>query len=332
MAGAKELADIACQRITDGITAHFVNERPVKAVLDPYNPTGSTRFVKFNTSRMDRWETDPRRCHINWVVLHSDWEAEFCRVAEAHPRVQAYVKNYNLGLEVPYRSGSETRIYLPDFVVMVDDGHGEDDLLHLVVEIKGYRQEDAKQKKQAMDTYWIPGVNNLGQYGRWAFAEFTDVYEIQSDFETQVAGRFEDLIDEVVGSNDSPSGETPYVMVNHVRTYYGSEPKWSDISRRIYYLTQQRTTRDLDLTDFTELAAATMSSEQDVLAVLTALCTPPHAPLFLDLVSMTDGAHLAYADLLNALRGWWRHRDRTDEEWERWAASIHVRWISGRTE
>ena len=104
----------------------------------------------------------PTRCHVNWVVLDSDWEAEFCRVAESHPQVRAYVKNHNLGLEVPYRYGSETRKYLPDFIVLVDDGHGADDLLHLVVEIKGYRREDAKEKKSTMDTYWVPGVNHLG--------------------------------------------------------------------------------------------------------------------------------------------------------------------------
>ena len=91
----------------------------------PYNPTGSTTHVNFNTSKTDRWETDARRCHVNWVILDSDWEAEFCRVAEAHPRVRAYVKNHNLGLEVPYRYGSETRNYLPDFIVLVDDGHGD---------------------------------------------------------------------------------------------------------------------------------------------------------------------------------------------------------------
>ena len=33
-----------------------------------------------------------------------------------------------------------------------------------------------------MDTYWIPGVNNNGQYGRWAFAEFTDAYGVESGF------------------------------------------------------------------------------------------------------------------------------------------------------
>jgi len=195
----QELADIACERITAGITRKLIGENPIKAVLDPYNPTGSTIHVNFNTSKKDRWETDARRCHINWVILDSDWEAEFCRVAEAHPRVKAYVKNHNLGLEVPYRYGSETRRYRPDFIVLVDDGRGDNDLLHLVVEIKGYRREDAKEKKATMEIYWVPGVNRLSTYGRWTFAEFTDVYEIGADFEAKVEEEFNKMIDTVTG-------------------------------------------------------------------------------------------------------------------------------------
>jgi type III restriction enzyme len=193
----QELADIACERITAGITRALVGERPIKAVLDPYNPTGSTIHVNFNTSKKDRWQTDARRCHINWIILDSDWEAEFCRVAESHPQVRAYVKNHNLGLEVPYRYGSEARTYIPDFIVLVDDGHGENDLLHLIVEIKGYRREDAKEKKTTMETYWVPGVNNLGAYGRWAFAEFTEVYRIESEFQARVEAEFKKMINTV---------------------------------------------------------------------------------------------------------------------------------------
>jgi type III restriction enzyme len=189
----QELADMACERITAGITRSLVGECPVKVVLDPYNPTGSTIHVNFNTSRKDRWETDARRCHVNWVVLDSDWEAEFCRVGESHPRVKAYVKNHNLGMEVPYRYGSEVRTYLPDFVVLVDDGH--EDPLHLIVEIKGYRREDAKVKKTTMETYWVPGVNNNGRYGRWAFAELTDFYQMQSDFEAKVKAAFDKMVE-----------------------------------------------------------------------------------------------------------------------------------------
>ena len=196
----QELADMACNRITAGITRAFIGERPIKALLDPYNPIGSTKHVRFNTSKADRWETNSERCHINWVILDSDWEAEFCRVAESHPQVRAYVKNHSLGLEVPYRYGSEMRKYRPDFIVLVDDGHephedGTPDLLHLIVEIKGYRREDAKEKKSTMETYWVPGVNHLQTYGRWAFAEFCDVYEIESDFKAKVEGEFNKMIE-----------------------------------------------------------------------------------------------------------------------------------------
>ena len=194
----KMLADHAAERIMAAITRESIGKRPIKAVLDSYNPIGSTAHVRFNTSRESRWQTDSRRCHINWVILDSDWEGEFCRVVESHPRVRAYVKNHNLGLEVPYRYGSETRKYLPDFIVLVEDGHGENDLLRLVVEIKGYRREDAKDKKLTMETYWVPGVNNLGTHGRWAFAEFRDVYEMEVDFKEKVEGEFNNMINGVI--------------------------------------------------------------------------------------------------------------------------------------
>jgi type III restriction enzyme len=176
----QEIADMACDRIKTAITEAIVGDRPIKAILDAYNPTGSTAYVNFNTSKALLWQTDSRRCQLNWVVCDSDWEAEFCRVAEAHPRVRAYVKNHNLGLEVPYLYGSTSRKYLPDFIVQVEDGHS--DPLNLIVEIKGYRGEDAKEKANTMRAYWVPGVNNLGRFGRWEFAEFTAVFKIEAEF------------------------------------------------------------------------------------------------------------------------------------------------------
>ena len=182
----QELADEACNRITAAITRAKIGTKPVKAVLDPYNPVGSTADVNFTTSKGSRYETDPRRSHLNWAVVDSGWENEFCRVAEAHPRVKSYAKNHSMGFEVPYRLGSESKRYRPDFIVVIDDGRGEDDLLRLVVEIKGERKEDAKAKKDTMDTYWVPGVNNHGGFGRWAFAELTDFYDMKSDFEEAI--------------------------------------------------------------------------------------------------------------------------------------------------
>ena len=197
----QELCDIACNRIVDAINAEMIDEKPILAMPDAYNPTGSTLHVSFNTSKTTRWKTAANRCHVNWAICDSDWEAEFCRVAEAHPRVKAYVKNQGLGLEVPYRCGSDSRRYLPDFIVLVDDGHP--DPLQLIVEIKGFRGEDAKDKKTTMDVYWIPGVNNLKTYGRWAFAEFTDVFEIQTDFAKAVEHKFKMMIDSVAAQHAS---------------------------------------------------------------------------------------------------------------------------------
>jgi type III restriction enzyme len=180
----QEIADMACERIKAAITVTLAGDNPVKAILDPYNPTGSTRYINFTTSKETRWQTDPRKCHINWVICDSDWEAEFCRVVESHPRVRAYVKNQNLGLEVPYLMGATPRRYIPDFIVRIDDG--EEEPLNLIVEVKGYRGENAKEKANTMRAYWVPGVNNLAKFGRWAFAEFTAVYEMDARFKALV--------------------------------------------------------------------------------------------------------------------------------------------------
>jgi len=190
----KTLADMACQRIVAGIVRAHSGDRPITAVLDPYNPTGTTASVNFNTSRAERWETDSQRSHINWALWESSWEAELCRVVEKHPRVRAYVKNNGLGFEVPYAFKGEARHYRPDFIVLVDDGHGEDDLLRLIIEIKGYRGEDAKDKKATMETQWIPAVNHARRFGRWAFAELGEVYQIEADFQAKVEEKFGALI------------------------------------------------------------------------------------------------------------------------------------------
>lgn len=174
-----EIANQASERIYNAIAGAIGDEKRILAVLDPYNPKGSSAHVGFQTTR-DLWTTDPLKSHINYVVCDSEWEAEFARVAEKHERVVSYVKNQGLGLEVPYKDGSTARMYLPDFIVQINDGH--ESPLNLIVEVKGYRRENVKLKSETMKNQWIPGVNNLKTFGRWAFAEFNDVYEMDKEF------------------------------------------------------------------------------------------------------------------------------------------------------
>ena len=184
-----EIAEKAAQLLYAGILREASADGApiVKAILDPYNPRGSTDFVVFNTTKANLWTTAPDKSQINYVVCDSDWEAEFARIVEAHPATLAYVKNQALGFEVPYLAGAVPRRYIPDFIVRIDDGHGEDDPLNLVVEIKGFRGLDAQMKAETMATLWVPGVNNLKTFGRWSFAEFRDAFEIEAEWRRLVA-------------------------------------------------------------------------------------------------------------------------------------------------
>jgi type III restriction enzyme len=105
-------------------------------VLDPYQPTGSTALMNFQTTR-SVYATDHRKSHVSHVVLDSEWEAELARVLEAHSRVVSYAKNQGMQFEVPYRIGRVARRYTPDFLVRLDVGGGE--IVSLVLETKGYR-------------------------------------------------------------------------------------------------------------------------------------------------------------------------------------------------
>jgi type III restriction enzyme len=172
LARAAEKINIACTRGSAG---------RLLAVLDPYNPKGSTRFVNFITSK-PVWKTgaQPPKCQISHVVLDSDWEEQLALTLEDHPRVIAYAKNQALGFDIPYLDAGVMRRFVPDFLVRLDVGANEP--LNLVLEVKGVRGETDKAKAQTARDLWVPGVNALGGFGRWAFTEFRDWAVMKEDF------------------------------------------------------------------------------------------------------------------------------------------------------
>ena len=175
---------------------------PIKAVLDPYNPVGSTMHVNFNTSKTQPLG-DRRRAAATSTGSSSTATGRPSSAAwsRAHPRCAPTSRTTTSGSRCPYRYGSESRTYLPDFIVLVDDGHGDDDLLHLVVEIKGYRARTRRRRSRRWRPTGCRASTTLGTYGRWAFAEFTDVYEIEADFETMVESAFNEMIDDVADAD-----------------------------------------------------------------------------------------------------------------------------------
>ena len=53
----------------------------------------------------------------------------------------------------------------------LDDGHGADDLLNLILEVSGQKKKEKEAKVRTAKTLWVPAVNNLGTFGRWEFLE-----------------------------------------------------------------------------------------------------------------------------------------------------------------
>jgi len=169
----REIADEVCDLIFGALIDKPGGDSILRAVLDPYNPTGSTLGVNFNTSKATRYRPRPDRSHLNWIITDSDWEDKLAASIEDHPAVLAYAKNHNLGLEVPYLMEGEPHVYRPDFLIQLD----APEPTTLVIEVKGYRGHDAMLKAETMRGKWIPAVNRLGTYGRWGFAELREVHD-----------------------------------------------------------------------------------------------------------------------------------------------------------
>ena len=77
--------------------------------------------------------------------------------------------------------------YLPDFIVRVDDGRADDPLESRSSRSRAIAARTPRRRPTRCDAYWVPGVNNLGTFGRWAFAEFKEsVYAIAANFDALI--------------------------------------------------------------------------------------------------------------------------------------------------
>ena len=164
--------------IYEGIRQANRQEERITAILNYYNPEGSTAHV-FGATTKPVWPTT--KSHVNYVVADTQsWEQIAAKTLEEIPEVVNYVKNHFLGFQIPYMVGTEEHQYMPDFIAHVKTTRGEQ--VNLVIEISGFSDDrtghkDAK-RHYTLD-YWLPAANNLGQYGRWAFVEVSDIDNIK---------------------------------------------------------------------------------------------------------------------------------------------------------
>ena len=177
---AHDAADRIYKAIVTASAAGDHAGSPLRPILRPYDTVASTRFVDFDTTR-PVYVTRPDKCHISHVVADTgSWEQKMAATLEDMDEVRRYVKNHNLGFTIPYTLNGEEHQYTPDFIACIDDGHGLDDLLNLIIEVSGEQKKDKAAKVSTARTLWIPAINNHGGFGRWAFLEISDPWDAQN--------------------------------------------------------------------------------------------------------------------------------------------------------
>jgi type III restriction enzyme len=104
-------------------------------------------------------------------VLDSTWEASDAFHLERNEHVQSWVKNDHLGFEIIYIFKGVVHKYWPDFLILLKSG------THLVLEVKGENDAQAKAKYGALDE-WVKAVNQHGGFGIWKSAISTSTTDI----------------------------------------------------------------------------------------------------------------------------------------------------------
>jgi type III restriction enzyme len=183
-----EYKQAASEKIYQAIVASTTEPKILMPVPRPYDTLGSTRYVDFDTAR-DVYRTRADKSHISHVVLDSNWEAKLAEVLEDMDEVIHYVKNFQLGFTIPYTFNGEERAYLPDYIIRIDDGHGKEDLLNLVLEVSGEARKDKAAKVETARNLWIPAINNHGGFGRWAFLEIVDPWDAKNTIRAFLKGK-----------------------------------------------------------------------------------------------------------------------------------------------
>jgi len=176
-------------RIWAGVARHERSLERLRPVLRDWDPIATTESVDFETTKVCT-PTDPELSPVTHVVEDSGWEGDVARRLEEMAKADglvAYVKNQGLGFTVPYREAGRARAYVPDFVATFDDGHGPDDLLHLLIEVSGQRDDNKKARVSGALDLWVPAVNAHGGLGRWVFGEVTDPFDVHATVRAALA-------------------------------------------------------------------------------------------------------------------------------------------------
>jgi type III restriction enzyme len=159
--------------INEGIHQANADHEEISAVLNYYNPEGSTIHV-YRPTNKSVWPT--QKSHVNFVIAEDNsWQKIAAKTFDAMDGVECWVKNTYLGFRIPYTVGDETKEYQPTFIVRVKG-------INLIVECEDFDSDKSGNKdakRHYLKDYWIPAANNLKNYGTWDLLEVRDIDQLE---------------------------------------------------------------------------------------------------------------------------------------------------------
>ena len=99
------------------------------------------------------------------------------------------LKNQKLSFTIPYTINGEEHNYIPDFIVRLDDGHGRENALNLILEVSGEAGKDKTAKVSTTRDLWASALNNHGGFGPWEFIEISDPWDARNTIRTILASQ-----------------------------------------------------------------------------------------------------------------------------------------------
>lgn len=159
--------------INEGIHQANADHEEISAVLNYYNPEGSTIHV-YRPTNKSVYQT--QKSHVNFVIAEDNsWQQIAAKTLDAMDSVECWVKNTYLGFRIPYTVGDETKEYQPTFIVRVKG-------INLIVECEDFDSDKSGNKdakRHYLKDYWIPAANNLKNYGTWDLLEVRDIDQLE---------------------------------------------------------------------------------------------------------------------------------------------------------
>lgn len=182
----------ACSKIQQAIVDENLlnqNRKKLFPILAQFDMLGTTRYVDFLTTKEVR---ETAKSHINYVVADTEeWEQGVAKKLEQMTEIISYVKNQNLGFYIPYEYQGISHQYLPDFITRVE--MPDKSILNLIIEVTGKKDDKKVIKVNTAREMWVPAINNISRFGKWAFIEIADIYDTQNLIHAGIESGFDKL-------------------------------------------------------------------------------------------------------------------------------------------